>query len=132
MSSIVIRVAAGLFAGALLGNFALAQQIQEVTVQASRIVEQKQVGRSSSGVPIVDMSLAYGVSYADLDLVSHAGVMQLEKRVNDAALQACKELSRQFPLVTTPNDADCAKTAADKAMVKVHELAAAATKSAGK
>ncbi len=132
MSRVVIRVAAGLFAAVVLGNFAVAQQIQEVTVQASRVVEQKQVGRTASGVPIVDMSLAYGVSYADLDLTSHAGVVQLEKRVNDAAQQACKELSRQFPLVTTPNDADCAKMAADKAMPKVHELAAAAAKSGGK
>ncbi len=132
MSRVVIRVAAGLLAAVGLGGFAVAQQIQEVTVQASRVVEQKQVGQTPSGIPIIDMSLAYGVSYADLDLVSHDGVVKLERRVNDAAQKACKELSRQFPLVTTPTDAECAKAASEKAMVKVHELAAAAAKSAGK
>ena len=51
--------------------------------------------------------------------------MELEKRVNDAAQTACKELGRQYP-IATPSDAECAKTAAEKAMVKVHELVAAA------
>ena len=131
MTKIVIRVAVGLFAAALVGSMAVAQQTEEVTVQASRTVE-KHVGHTSTGIPIVDVSLAYGVSYAGLDLASHAGVMELEKRVNDAAQQACKELARQYPFHATPNDAECAKTTADKAMVKVHELAAAAAKGSGK
>lgn len=120
----VVKVSVGLFAAAFTGNILLAQQIPEVTVQASRVVE-KQVGRTSTGIPIVDVSLSYGVSYAGLDLVTNAGVMELEKRVKDAAMQACKELSRQYP-ISAQSDADCAKAAADKAMVKVHELAAAA------
>ena len=73
-------------------------------------------------------SLAYGVSYAGLDLVSHDGVMQLERRVNAAARQACKELSRLYPHIGAPSDAECAKTTADKAMIKVNELAASAGK----
>lgn len=121
MTNIVIRVAVGLFAVALVSGIATAQQVQEVTVQASRIVE-KHTGH------IIDVSLAYGVSYAGLDLVSHAGVMLLEKRVKDAAQRACKELGRLYPLVGTPSDAECAKTAADKAMVKVRQLAASAGK----
>jgi UrcA family protein len=127
MTKITTKVALGLFAVALIGSIAAAQQVQEVTVQASRIVE-KQAGHTSSGVPIVDVSLAYGVSYAGLDLVSHDGVMELERRVNAAARQACKQLSRYYPHVGAPNDAECAKRAADKAMIKVNELAASAGK----
>ncbi len=124
MIKTVVKVSCGLFAAALTGNILLAQQMPEVTVQASRVVT-KQVGRTSTGIPIVDASLSYGVSYAGLDLSTNSGVMELEKRVKDAAMKACKELSRQYP-VSDQTDADCAKTAADKAMVKVHELAAAA------
>lgn len=124
MKSTTIKLAVGLFSVALSGAV-LAQQIQEVTVQASRNIEKHQVGRSSSGVPIVDISLSYGVSYAGLDLVSHAGFLELQKRVNDAALQACKELNRQYP-IGAPDEKDCAKAAADAAMVKVNELTAAA------
>jgi UrcA family protein len=127
MTKIITVGAVGLFAVALIGSIAAAQQVQEVTVQASRIIE-KQAGHTSSGVPIVDVSLAYGVSYAGLDLVSHDGVMELERRVNAAARQACKELRRYHPHVGAPSDAECAKTAADKAMIKVNELAASAGK----
>ncbi len=124
MTKNIVRVAAGLVATAFACNVLVAQQVPEVTVQASRVVE-KQAGRTASGVPILDVSLSYGVSYAGLDLVTNAGVMELEKRVNAAAVQACKELSKQYP-ISAQSDADCAKAAADKAMVKVHELAAAA------
>jgi hypothetical protein len=56
--------------------------------------------------------------------------MELQKRVADAARAACKELSRQYP-DSTPNDADCEKTATAKAMVHVNEMLAAAAKKPG-
>jgi UrcA family protein len=124
MIKAVVKISVGLVAAAFTGNILLAQQVPEVTVQASRVVE-KQVGRTSTGLPIVDVSLSYGVSYAGLDLVTNAGVMELEKRVKDTAMKACKELSRQYP-ISDQTDQECAKAATDKAMVKVHELAAAA------
>lgn len=124
MTRTIVKVSFGLFAAALAGNILLAQQMPEVTVQASRIVA-KQAGRTNSGIPIVDASLSYGVSYAGLDLNTNTGVMELEKRVKDAAMKACSELSRQYP-IADQTDAECAKAATDKAMVKVHELAAAA------
>jgi UrcA family protein len=127
MTKVAIAMAAGSIAVALSSGIAAAQQVQEVTVQASRIIE-KPAGRSNSGVPIVDVSLAYGVSYAGLDLASHRGVMELERRVNSAARRACKELGRDYPYVGAPSDAECAKTAVDKAMIKVNELAASAGK----
>jgi UrcA family protein len=108
-------------------SFALAQNANEVTVQGTRVLNTKNVGRTSSGIPIVDVSLSYGVSLAGLDLASHAGATELEKRVHDAAMAACKEIGRQYP-DATPSTAECAKVAADKAMVQVHELEAAAGK----
>ena len=117
----------GMVAAALIGSIAAAQNIEEVTVQGTRMLSTKAAGHTASGVPIVDVSLSYGVSTAGLDLASHAGAMELEKRVHDAGMAACKEITKQYP-DAMPSEADCAKAAADKAMVRVHELEAAAAK----
>jgi|ERR1700675_2819798 len=124
MAKIVTRVAVGMFAAALASSVVVAEQTEEVSVQASRIFA-KQDGRGAMGMPITNVSLSYSVSYAGLDLVSNAGVVELEKRVNDAALKACEEINRQYPLSVESNT-KCAKAAVDKAMVKVHELVAMA------
>jgi UrcA family protein len=130
MTRIVIRAAIGLLAVTSLSTVVVAEDMGEVTVQASRVVKQT-VGKTASGVPIVDIALSYGVSAKDLDLASHAGAMELQKRVADAARAVCKELGRQYP-DSTPNDVECTKTATDKAMVRVNELLAAAAKKPGK
>jgi len=116
-------------ASALVSSVAVAQDITGVTVQATRIPTKE--FRVSGGIPIVTMSLSYGVSYADLDLASRAGAAELEKRVHDAAMAACKEIAKQLP-ESTPSVAECADKAAGKAMIKVRELEAAAEKKPGK
>jgi len=127
MSRIRFGIALGVISSLCIGATAMAQQIEEVSVTASRALTEKPAGRSSSGIPLVDISLSYGVSYADLDLATHSGATELDKRVNDAASEACKEISRQRPLASlTPDDASCAKTAAKHAMIKVDQLVATA------
>ncbi len=96
MTRILIRGAIGLLAVSSVSTLVVADDMGEVTVQASRVVS-KTVGKTASGIPIVDVSLSYGVSAKDLDLSSHAGFVEMQKRVNDAAQAACKELSRQYP-----------------------------------
>jgi len=127
MKTIFMGAIAGAAASALIGAMVFAQSVEEITVQGTRSMTVTLQGRTSSGIPIKDVSMSYGVSYAGLDLVSHAGFLELQKRVTDAALAACKEIGRQFP-DSTPSEADCAKAATDKAMTKVNELAAAASK----
>jgi UrcA family protein len=118
----VAAVAAGIVA-----SLAVAQDADEVTVTASRVLTETPAGRTASGVPITDISLSYGVSYAGLDLASHSGATELERRVREAALAACKEISHQRPLEQlTPDDAGCASTTTDKAMPRVRELVTAA------
>ena len=126
MSKRLITVAVALLAGVSVNAVVIAQEMGEVTVQASRVVK-KVIGRTSSGVPIEDISLSYGVSTTGLDLSSSAGAAELKKRVTEAANAACKELGRQYPEATT-TDAECVKNATDKAMVKVNDLVAAAKK----
>ena len=114
----------GVTVGAILGSAAFAQQPAEVTVEASRIVKER-VGRSPTGAPINSLSLSYTVSYADLDLSTQAGVATLKDRVNDAAKDACKEISRLYP-ASTPGDAECVASAVKEAMSKVDAASKAA------
>jgi UrcA family protein len=82
---------------------------------------------SYTDLPTLKLSLSYGVNTADLDLATQDGPMALEKRVKDAAKAACEELDQKYPLLRlTPSSEDCAKAAADKAMVKARELVAKA------
>ena len=87
----------------------------------------KPVSRSSSGVTVVEMSASHPVSAEGLNLNATSDVAELEKRVNDAARAACKEISQRYPLATTSDsEAECVNDAVAKAMVRVHKLVAAA------
>ncbi len=108
------------------GASAYGQEVEGVIVTGSRMVKEN-IGRSPSGVPISEISLSYKVSYADLDLGSTEGKVALEKRINDAARAACKEISRLHP-GAKPDDAGCTKAAVDEAMIRVREAIAAAGK----
>ncbi len=119
-------ITTGALATLVVAGVALAQTSPEVTVTSTRAVE-KTVGRTATGIPIVDVSLSYGVSAKGLDLTSSSGRAEFEKRVSDAAMEACQELGKRYP-GSTPSDAQCAKAATDKAMAQVHQVEDAATK----
>lgn len=106
--------------GALIASAGAAEQLKEVTVQAARVVETP-AGRTESRIPIVNASLSIAVSYADLDLSLPSGQKALEKRINDAALKACEQLRALYPVTAkpAPSDAECAKSAAEKALATV-------------
>jgi UrcA family protein len=133
MNKILLGVGIGMIVSISAGSIAVAQDVQEIVVTARGDVAVKPAGNSATGVPIVTMSISYGVSYAGLDLASAVGAAELERRVNEAAKQGCKDISAKRPLQQfTPSEADCVKSAADKAMVKVHELEGAAAKKSAK
>jgi len=98
------------------------EQLSEITVHAKRLMSSQVVGRTSSGVPIVNISLSYGVSLKDLDVLSPSGMQAAEKRIDDAALSACQEIGRQYP-DATPDDKACAKVAAKTATAELHKRA---------
>jgi UrcA family protein len=125
MQTILVKAAVAAVASVLVGRIAIAQNVEEVTVQANRNLSTKVVGRTSSGIPLIDITLSYGASAAGLDLASNAGAAELARRVNDAARAACRQIGRQYP-DATPSDTECAKAAAGEAMVKARKLVAAA------
>ena len=104
-------------------------QTPEISVEAMRVTR-THVGQTTTGtpgIPIENVSMAYVVSTAGLDLSSQSGKQELRERVQHAAMAACKELGRQFP-DATPSDADCAKIATNKAMAQIEKLEATASK----
>ncbi len=124
MRNVTMKIAMSAIASFLLGGVAVAQNLEEVKVLANRgVMTTKPIGYTSIGVPIVDVSLSYSVSAGGLDLNASSGAAELEKRVNNAVWAACKEISRNYP-DANPDNAECAKAAMDKAMVRVRELMA--------
>lgn len=117
---------------ALGGGAAMAQQqkkntsIEEITVQAPRIVQRKAVGGiGPTGTELI--SLTRRVSYADLDLALHSDVMKLEKRIGDTAKEACAQLAKMYPFAD-PNTPNCVEKAVSSAKAQTDEVVAAAGK----
>jgi UrcA family protein len=129
MNKSLIGAAAALAACTLFAGSATAQQSEEITVTASRIAHPKVV-TAVPGTFMKDISLSYGVSTTGLDLTKTASEAELERRVNDAALAACKDIERDYPSQSQPTVAECASNAAVKAMVQVHAMVAAANSAA--
>jgi UrcA family protein len=117
---------------ATTGASAIAQQTEtsEVKIEAVRSVQR--VGTSTTGAPIEIVQLTRKVSYADLDLATHRGALELERRINDTAKAACKQLDALYPVSTSegPGTAgkSCVKDAVDGAMIQARASIAAAEK----
>jgi UrcA family protein len=115
------------FAGlVLLGGIAAADQPPEITISASGLTKAV-VGRTASGAAIEEVTLTRRVGYGDLDLAKTAGAAELQRRVDQTARDACKEIDDRYPFEDKQMK-DCVKVAVDKAMVQVRAAIAAAEK----
>jgi len=103
-----------------------AEELNEVTVQAKPLTKTTVVGLSlTTGAPIKSVTVDYHVSYADLDLVKHADVLTLNKRVEGAAHDACRQLDELYP-VESPKLRECTADAVSGASEQVQSAIAAA------
>jgi UrcA family protein len=122
---------AGLVGCLLLGAEAGAQKVRvgdpifELVVVAPRLVR-REVDRTNAGSPVELVSLTRRVSYADLDLKMHANVLELEKRIENVAKEACEQLAVVFPL-SESTTADCVDDAVDGAREQARAAIEAAT-----
>lgn len=123
ISRILAPVGALVGLGLVCGAAFAAEELQQVQVEATRMVNTKIVGRSASGVPISEISVTYRVDLSDLDLATYSGATDAEQRVKTAAAAACRQIARLYPRAT-PSDKECARQASDNAMARVHELVA--------
>lgn len=125
------RLATGILIGAglaIASTAALSQPIEEVTVTAPRIVQQKVVtARSSStGAPVEETTISRIVSFSDLDLSKAADADELRARVRTTAKDLCAELDQLYPF--EPKDPACARKSAERAMVQADNAIADARK----
>ena len=118
-----------LVAGMCVGTAAAADTLPTINIEAS-VVNKKVIDMSSSGIPTEEVTVTRRVSYADLDLKTHAGTQALKARIEKAAELACKQLDELYPL-EQEEAPTCIKESAAKADRQVQEAIAAAHGEAG-
>lgn len=112
--------ALAVIAALVVGASAYAADLETVVVTGSRGLTQKEVTRTTSVLPIEEISLSYTVKIADLDSRTATGRAEIEKRVKAAAAAACEEIDRlALGNPTSPSTAVCVQKAVDDAMAKI-------------
>ena len=105
-------------------------QVPEITVEAPYhrpASEAKAAPGSKELLP--EVSVDYKVKYADLDLSTHSGAVELQNRVKEAATEACKQLAVLYPSSTEGiGKESCVEGAVNKAMVQANKAITAAEK----
>lgn len=110
-----VSLVAGL---AIVAGSAIAQPMEVVTVEAVRATL---VGQSAYGVPIREVTIQSRVSYADLDLTSAYGALQLENRIKETAKATCEQIKVAIPAEDS-SEAACIKDAVGGAMKEAHKV----------
>jgi len=117
---------------ALTSAAAVAQdKSSEVTIVATQQVELA-AGRTNGGQRVEVAQLSRVVSYADLNIATHSGATELEKRINNAARAVCKKLEVLYPSGTSHGlgSGSCVADATKDAMAKARVAIAAAESAA--
>ena len=113
-----------LVAGMCVGAAAAADTLPTINIEAS-VVNKKVIEMSSSGIPTEEVTVTRRISYADLDLKTHAGTQALQARIEKAAELACKQLDELYPL-EQEEAPTCVKSSIKDADRQVQEAIAAA------
>ena len=113
----------------MVGGPSLAQQTPEVVVEAPRA--EKTTQRGPMGRPMPVLSIVYRVSYADLNIATHSGALELETRIKDSAKKACDQLAKLYP-ESVEGATPCVQGAVENAMAQASKAEAAAEKAAKK
>lgn len=114
---------------ALIG-ITMAQQSPEIVVEAPH--RPANVAKTAPGSKelLPEVSVSHRVKYSDLDLSTHSGAVELEKRIRDSATEACQQLSKLYPGSTQGEGKEsCVDGAVKKAMEQANKAIAAAEKS---
>ena len=77
-------------------------QSEEMTIYAPHVYH-RPLGRTSTGIPVEEMSLSRVVDYSDLNLRRWRDVQRLHERIREAAYATCHELNRQYPEALYPD-----------------------------
>lgn len=103
---------------AIAAGATVAQPLEVVTVEAARATT---VGQTMHGVPIDEITIRSRVSYADLDLTTASGALELENRIRATAESSCRKIDVQFPAEGS-SEAACIKNAVEAAMQEARKV----------
>lgn len=123
-----LHIALATIGALVVGGPSLAQQPPEVLVEAPHVEKTTQPGAMGRQTPA--LSIVYRVNYADLNIATHSGAVELEKRIKDSATQACQQLKKLYP-ETIEGETPCVQGAVKSAMAQAKKAIAVAEK-AGK
>ena len=98
---------------------------EDIIVTAPGVTHYDTGRRTSSGAPIETVTAQRVVDTSDLDLRYNADVRALRQRINDAAIDGCREVDRatQVPL---DSNRDCIRAATRDAMAQADDMIAIA------
>jgi len=71
------------------------------------------------------LSIVYKVDYSDLNLATHSGAVELQKRIKESATRGCEQLAKLYP-ETSEGDTPCVQGAVKSAMDQANKAIAAA------
>lgn len=112
-------------AGVSAQTVRVGEPVFELTVVAPRLVRRQMSRESATGAPVELVSLTRRVSFSDLDLAKHADVLELDRRIETVAREACDQLASVFPL-SDPKTPDCVAEAVAGAKTQANQAALAA------
>jgi UrcA family protein len=122
-----LNVALAALGSLAVSSVGLTQQAPEVVVEAPHVEKTTLTG--PMGRPMPALSIVYRVSYSDLNIATHSGAVELEKRIKDSAAKACGQLAKLYPQ-SIEGDPPCVQGAVKKAMAQANQAIAAAEKGA--
>jgi len=122
LGSTAVFIACGLF-GVNTASAATLVIDDDITVTAPRTFQRQELGRSTTGAPVEQVSLTRTVPHRDLDLTLVSDVRILDARIATTAKEACEQLNRMYPSSNyslrdnkTELQRDCYKDAVREAM----------------
>lgn len=120
----MLVAAAGAFALAALP--AIAQDYDDgeddIVVEASGVVRERTGRRSSSGIPIDELTVQCLVTSSDLDLRYDADIDELYRRIDYTVREACNEIERASQGVPITSERECVREARRDAMGQAEAL----------
>jgi UrcA family protein len=109
----------------------MAQQTPEIIVEAARPAAPATQVSPGSKEKLPAVSLVSRVSYSDLDLSTHSGAVELEKRVKNSATEVCQQLLKLYP-GSTEGETSCVQGTVKSGMAQANKAIADAEKAAKK
>ena|ERR1700719_2464485 len=119
-----LHIALATIGALVVGGPSLAQT-PEVLVEVPHVEKTTQPGPMGRQTPA--LSIVYRVNYADLNIATHSGAVELEKRIRESATHACQQLAKLYP-ETIEGETPCVQGAVKSAMAQAKKAIAAAEK----